>query len=276
MTERISRRGLLRTGAVGLSVGLSGCTSATPFVGKREEFSRELGFDSGTLTVATGSGDVTVSRTDADTVQLSGVKKASSVFADLETATVETDAENGRLDIRAQSEDDSWFGLRSVSVSLDVAVPEGVAVESAASTNGAVTVSDVSGDASLNSVNGDVEARNVDGFVLLSTTNGSVRARNVAGLRGARTTNGDIRVDVPAIDGATSLTSTNGSIVASLASTLDATVNARTRNGELDVTGLSFDDGSASDHQLLGTLGDGTYELVVESTNGDITLQSAN
>lgn len=271
-TMAVTRRGLLGACAVGLSATVSGCSGATPFVGKRTEFDRAFDMSTGRITVETDSGNASVHRTDADGVRLHGVKEASSVFADIEDITVETVRNGDRLRITGDSGENSFFGLGSKSVSLDVGVPEGVAVERVSAKNGDATATGVAGDATLESTNGAVTARDVDGYVSLSSTNGTLRARGVAGLDGAETTNGSVDVVVPAVESDVSLASTNGSITAALAPTLDATVVASTTNGGVTATGLPFAGRSGGD-SLRGTLGDGTHRLTVETTNGEIELR---
>jgi DUF4097 and DUF4098 domain-containing protein YvlB len=271
MTTNITRRGLLGACALGLSAAVAGCMSAVPFVGKRTEFDRTFDMTTGRITVETDSGDAAVHRTDANRIRLHGIKETTSVFGDIEDITVETTRNGDHLRITGDAGADSFLGLGGGSLSLDVGVPEGVTVERVSAKNGDATTTGVAGDATLESTNGAVTARNVDGYVSLSTTNGPVRARGVAGLDGAATTNGDIDVDIPAIDGRVSVSTTNGAITAALAPDLDARVVASTTNGTITATGLPLG-GGRSGNSLRGTLGDGTHELTIRTTNGDITL----
>lgn len=272
MTSNITRRELLGACALGISAASAGCTGATPFVGKRIEFDRTFDMTTGHITIETDSGSASVRRTDADEIQLHGVKEAASVFADIEDTTVETAQNGDHLRITGDSGRNSFFGLGSKSISLDIGVPEGVAVERVSAGNGDATATGVAGDATLESTNGEVTARNVDGFVSLSSTNGPVRARGVAGLNGAETTNGDVDVVVPAVENDVSVASTNGTITAALAPGLDARVVASTTNGSITANGLPLDAGGSNDTSLRGTLGNGTHRLTVETTNGDIAL----
>jgi hypothetical protein len=270
--KHATRRGLLGACAVGLSTVSSGCTGAASFAGERTEFDRTFDMATGRITIETDSGNAAARRTDADTVQLRGSKETASVFADIENITVETTRTGDHLRITGDAGTDSFLGLGGGSISFDVGVPEGVAVERVSAGNGDATATGVAGDTSLESTNGMVTARNVDGHVSLSTTNGPVRARGVAGLDGAATTNGDIDVDIPTIDGSVSVSTTNGAITAALAPDLDARVAASTTNGTITATGLPLGGSESADSSLRGTLGDGMHELTVRTTNGDITL----
>ncbi|WP_160135000.1 DUF4097 family beta strand repeat-containing protein [Halococcus salsus] len=268
----LSRRRLLGGCAVGLGAFSAGCSGATPFVGKREEFDRTLGMTEGRLTLETDSGAASVRRADADRVRLHGVKESGSVFTDLEDMTVETARNGDHLAVSGDSGGDSWFGLGGGSISLDAAVPSGIRVEAVTAKNGDATATGVVGDVALRSTNGTVAARNVDGFVSLSSTNGPVRARRVRGIAGAETTNGDVDVHVPRIDGHVSLSLTNGQITAALAPNLDARVTATTTNGNITTTGLPLDATGSDRNSLTGTIGTGTNRLTVRTTNGSIKL----
>ncbi|MGQ5514958.1 DUF4097 family beta strand repeat-containing protein [Halococcus saccharolyticus] len=271
-TPTVTRRGLLGACAVGLSATAAGCSGATPFVGKRTEFDRTFDGNTGRITVETDSGDVNVSRTDADEIQLHGIKEAASVFADIEDITVEATRDGDHLRITGDSGESSFLGLGNKSISLDAGVPEGVAVERVSAANGDTTATDVAGNMTIESTNGAVKARNVDGHVSLASTNGDASARNVAGLDGAETTNGDVDVAIPAVEGEVSVASTNGAITAALAPDLDATVVASTRNGTITTNRLPLDAVGSGSNTVRGTLGDGTHDLSVETINGDIVL----
>ncbi len=272
MTNRITRRELLGTSALGVSAGLAGCTAATPFVGKRRTFSREFDLQKGSIAIRSQSGYAKVTRTDADVVRVHGVKQAASVFASLSDATLEATRTGDHLELDASVKNSSFFGFGNATISVSVGVPDGVSVEMVAARNGIARATDVAGDVELLSTNGNAVARDVDGSVSAMTTNGNVHIEGVTGFRGAQTTNGDVDVEIPAIDGDVSASSTNGNVDAALSSDLDATVVATTTNGRVASTGLSLGSSSSSAHRLSGTLGDGTHNFRAESQNGNVRL----
>ena len=271
MTPTPTRRRLLGACAVGLSVVSAGCAGAMSFGDERTEFDRELSTDAGRVTVETDNGDARVRRTDADAVQVRGTKETGSAFTDLDDLTVETTRDGDHLRISADASGDSFLDLGG-SISLDVGVPENIAVRAVSARNGYVTATDVAGDARLESANGEATARDVDGFVSLASASGAISARGVAGLDGAETTNGDVTVEIPAIDGDVSVSSMNGDVIAALAPDLDATVVASASNGNLNTDELPLDAGDRGKTSLRGTLGDGTHELAIETTNGNVLL----
>ena len=242
------------------------------FGDERTEFDRELSTDAGRVTVETDNGDARVRRTDADAVQVRGTKETGSAFTDLDDLTVETTRDGDHPRISADASGDSFLDLGGGSISLDVGVPENIAVKAVSARNGYVTATNVAGDARLESANGEATARDVDGFVSLASASGAISARGVAGLDGAETTNGDVTVEIPAIDGDVSVSSMNGDVIAALAPDLDATVVASASNGNLNTDELPLDAGDRGKTSLRGTLGDGTHELAIETTNGNVLL----
>jgi DUF4097 and DUF4098 domain-containing protein YvlB len=89
-----------------------------------------------------------------------------------------------------------------------------------------------------------------------------------------RTRNGSITADVPMIADDAELRTSNGSIDAALADGLDATISATTTNGSVAVNGLNLDSVEQSEAELSGRLGDGTYTLSLETTNGSVNLRT--
>ncbi|MUV59992.1 DUF4097 family beta strand repeat-containing protein, partial [Halobacterium sp. CBA1126] len=144
-----------------------------------------------------------------------------------------------------------------VRVDLDVEVPDGTAMAVVQTENGDVDVSDVAAVEAARSSNGDVTVRNA----------GPVEA--------VATENGDVGADVPApLAGDVLVRSENGDVEAAVSPDVDAVVDAQTTNGTVDVDGLDLQDGSSGDTRVTGTLGDGTHEVTVVSTNGDVEVRA--
>ncbi|UPV74887.1 DUF4097 domain-containing protein [Halorussus limi] len=273
MNVDTQRRRLLGLGATGALAALSGCSGATPFVGKRLEDART--FDAGsvdTVTVNGQNGEVRVRPTDADRVRVETVKQSGSVFADLSDVRVEMSVESGELAVKTRrTGDGSWLG-GPPSVKIRVELPSSVGLGRLRTENGTVDVRGVATDATLVTENGRVEAHDIDGFVSAESENGSVAIRGVSGVGDVRTENGSVQLDVPAIRGATTVESENGSVDAAVASDLNATLSARTDNGDLDVRLPNFEADVRSEHLVEGTLGDGGPELRFATENGSVEL----
>ncbi|WP_436930196.1 DUF4097 family beta strand repeat-containing protein [Halosimplex halobium] len=265
-----SRRGFLHAGAglVG-AVGLAGCVIAAEPYTETAERSFDPG-DAEALAVRTDSGDVTLSTGDGDAVTGTVRKESRSGEGALDEVTVEGRVADGRLVVATERSNPN----ANVTVSLDLSVPEGLAVAEARTSNGDVDADGVAGDGTYRSENGDVTVTGVDGFVTVRSTNGDVDASDVDGLDGAATTNGDVRVDVPALRGDATCRSTNGDVTAAVADDLSATVTLATSNGDAATESVSLRVDSSGDRRIEGRLGDGDPEHALElrSTNGDVTL----
>ncbi|WP_123536616.1 DUF4097 family beta strand repeat-containing protein [Halosimplex salinum] len=270
---RATRRRYLRTSAALVGgVGLAGCIISTEPYTETVEQEFDPG-DAEDLAVETEDGDVTLSPGDGDTVSATVEKRSVSGEDALDDVTVEGRVEDGTLIIAPDRPDRG----ATVSVSLDLSVPEGLAVTQVTSSNGEVSADDVSGDGTYRTSNGDVDVDGVDGFVTVESTNGDVSASDVGGLDGARTTNGDVTVDAPAVRQDVTCESTNGDVTVAAPSDLDASVSLRTSNGDAEVSGVAIETTRSGSRRIEGRLGGGEdddpeYELELRSTNGDVTL----
>lgn len=260
-------------GAAAALTGLSGCSGATPLVGKRLEDSRTYAASSvDTVAVDGRNGEVTVRPTNGKQVRVKTVKKAGSVFADLDDASVETTTEGGELRVvTRKSGDGSWLaGVPSVDVT--VGLPSSVGLGELRTENGTIDVRGVETDVTLVTENGSLEVRDVDGFVSAETENGSVTVRDVAGIDGVQTENGSVKADVPAIRGVTTLESENGNVTAAVSPDVDAQVVATTEFGHLEFDLPNFEATTRNRRRVEGTLGDGGPELRFETENGSVSV----
>jgi DUF4097 and DUF4098 domain-containing protein YvlB len=272
MTDDTSRRRFLALGGSAAIAGLSGCTKATPFVGKRLESTDRYDVGSTERLAVDTNGDVTVRPTDADRLRVETVKQSGSVFTDVSKVTVDVTRDDGTLRVETRGEGNGSWLEGSTTVDVTVDLPSGVALDTVRTVNGDVDVRRVAGDPTLETVNGQVVVRNLDGFLRAETTNGDVEARGVGGVRTVSTTNGDVAVDVPAVRDVAVIETTNGEIAAAVSPDLNAELTVTTDFGEIAVTGLSLDDSTRTEHLVDGTLGGGEGRLRIASTNGDVSV----
>ena len=150
-----------------------------------------------------------------------------------------------------------WMGRNNqIDVVIRVKVPASVRTY-ARSTNGSVNVEAVSAEVDAATTNGDVVVRTRGGPVNAATTNGSVSASL-----------GDVRGTAPM-----RFASTNGSVTVLMPPGLSADVEMRTTNGSVLTDFPLTINGRVSPKQLRGTLGSGGRSLVIQSTNGDVSLR---
>ncbi len=279
MTRTLARRELLTGGAVALLAGLAGCSGMTPFVGKRIEGSRTIdsqGIDS--LAIVVDAGDVTLQGGDRRDVAVEYVKQSSSVQADLSKLHFRTTRSDGTLRLRSEwNGSDNPFASRP-QVDVDATVPTALSVARVETKAGDVSITDVSGDVSLQSAAGDVDAKRVSGTVDAETEAGDLRIKDPNTIGDLRTETGDVRADVPAIDGETSVTTETGDVTVHVGSDVDADLVARTETGEVHVDGLSLSDSERTSDvvgsTVRGTLGDGGPRLLLETETGDVTVSA--
>lgn len=267
------RRRLLGLGATGALAALSGCSGATPFVGKRTKNTRK--FDAASvdsLSVDGTTGKIRVRPTNADRVRIETVKQSGSVFTDLDDVNVEMGVENGELTVQTrETGDGSWLG-GTPSVKMRIQLPSGVSLGRLRTENGTVDVRGVESDATLVTENGRVEAHDIDGFVAAESENGSVTVHGVEGIDDVRTENGSVEVEIPAIRDDTTVRSENGSVTAKLARDLGATLVAKTDNGDVDFRLPDFEADLRTENAVQGTLGEGGPELRFVTENGSIDV----
>ena len=270
----MNRRALLGGVGAALSTGLAGCFGGV--FGAPETESFENSYDVGdetVLAVGNRNGEVTVEHTDDDQLTVSGEKRASSQSA-LDTITVDV-VTGEQFTVEAVFESGSNFSSRSVDLTVDV--PEGVTVDSAATSNGEVTVEEVTGDVAATSSNGDVAVTDVDGYVACETTNGDVRVRGTTGVTAARTSNGSVDVELLAMRDDVTCRSTNGSVTVRVGPDVVAAFRLETSRGDVEVRDLPHTVTTTRENRIEGQLRGGTSPLLrLVTTNGDVTLRPAD
>ena len=262
-----TRRRALQAGLGVAAVGLAGCTlSTSPYVATVER-SFDPG-DADALAVET-DGDVTLSTGDGDAIAATVRKESRSGEDALGAVTVEATTTEGRLAVGTRRPEE----YVDVTVNLDLAVPPDLPVVGVTTENGDIQAADVSGDGSYETTNGEIDVEGAAGAVTLSTTNGDVSVTGTP-LSSARSTNGNVTADVPATGEDVTLTTTNGDVTAAVAADRGGRVRLRTEAGDASVGGPSVSVAESSSRRVEGRIGEGTHELTLRSTSGDVTLRS--
>lgn len=267
----MDRRGFLAGTGCGVAALCAGCVTGTPLSPDvRESETKTYAVDDGTtLSVHNRNGPVTVEGYDGDDVEVEVEKSARRQEA-IDAAEVTATEQDGEL--RLETEYDGGDDESEATVSLTISCPDTVRVEAVATTHGAVEVTGVTGDATVESENGALTVTDVDGTVSLSTTNGAVEAAGLDGIGDVTTTNGAIDLEVPALSDDAEVRTSNGAIEAALSPDIDATVTADTSNGAVGAEGPEFASVERTGTSFSGTLGDGTHELDVVTVNGAISI----
>ena len=174
---------------------------------------------------------------DATVIDIDGLKKAHTE-EELDDIELQISDDDGTLVLLVVHEQDD---AENEALDLDITIPSDVVVKNA------------------DSVNGEVEISGVESIVRVDTTND------------------DIRVEVIGIDCNMSISSTNGAIRVYILTSLDATVNISTLNGDISLNDVSLDLTTNEPvdfpyEGVSGTLNSGGYEIEIVTLNGDIDL----
>ncbi|HYC49780.1 MAG TPA: DUF4097 family beta strand repeat-containing protein [Gemmatimonadaceae bacterium] len=222
------------------------------------------------------AGDVTVSPSTNDRVEVVGIKRGPSrYFADVTLEVVEVtdgiivcamyrdadmrcDEDGYRVERnRRRGRDDDDYDR--VSIDIVVKVPRGLSV-SANSVSGNVTVTDANG--------ASVRGGSVSGNVRMT----GLRAASIRG----SSVSGDVDVAITALtgDGDLRFTSVSGDVIVDLPPSLDADVSMRSVSGELNSDFPLTLNGRVSRSSLSARIGKGGRELRVTTVSGDVSLRS--
>lgn len=292
MTDSVSRRRLLSGGLTAALASLAGCSSTTPFVGRRIETTAQFPTDDiDTLAVQTSQGDITIRTADRDTIHADVIKQSSAVSADLDELTLQDIRDDRRLKLASQWDGDSSLFGSDPALNLDLRVPEPVGVEQAETSVGSVDVEGTTGDLAVDTSTGSATVRDVDGAVEVSTSTGSIDVRTVSGpvaasastgtvtvrdpgaIDSISTSTGSVNTDIPAIVGDTQIETSTGSVTARIAPSVDAELTLTSSTGGITVDGVALQDEHREDNERTGRLGDGGPSLTISTSTGGIAVE---
>lgn len=164
---------------------------------------------------------------------------------------------------------------KSVSVSLDVEVPNQTDLE-LITHNGGVVLADITGKINATTHNGKVTTENVTGTTALKTHNGSVTCNEISGDSQLNSHNGNVKAFYSGSASSVcdiSMTTHNGSIELATPPDYSAQVKASTHNGSINTDLPITVTGKVSKSKLTGTIGAGEGQLYLETHNGSIRIR---
>ncbi len=227
----------------------------------------------------THNGSITVEGCDEDGCDVTAVitGRASSVETAKDIAErtkVRLKNSGNKITVEIKKPLLGWH--ESVSVSLDVKLPNKTNILLLGTHNGAVTVSNIKGKVDGSTHNGRIKTSGVSGETKLETHNGAVVCDEISGNAWMTTHNGSIKTiyaaDAPGVC-EISLKTYNGSIDLKAPSNLSAAVDVSTHNGsiktELPITLI----GKVSKNKLQGKIGEGLGKLQLGTHNGSIKIR---
>ncbi|MFC1539080.1 DUF4097 domain-containing protein [Candidatus Latescibacterota bacterium] len=241
----------------------------SPVQAAEEEFHQTYTLKAGeTVSVQSINGTVDVSSWNKDVVDVYAVKKTRYGRDKLDDVEIVISTNDGLV-----IETEHLTKNPRVSVNYTIKLPKNINLALAKSTNGAIEVDGVSGDAVIRSTNGQIQIDNVNGIIDAQTTNGKISIENTRGLKQARTTNGSINVEITELpDTDVEIKTTNGSVDMYLPEDLNADLELRTNNGRIRANDFRLLVNEISKNYISGQLGDGGKQLIVRTTNGSISI----
>jgi DUF4097 and DUF4098 domain-containing protein YvlB len=186
----------------------------------------------GRLSVETFNGSVEILSWEKDSVQITGTKYAHHE-EDLKDLKIETKNTPDSVEVRVVRP----TGRFNMGAKFFIRVPQRVDLERIASSNGAIRVEEIQGNARLETSNGGIRLRKVNGRLEAKTSNSSIEANDLETDAVLRTSNGSIQLDH--VKGAVEANTSNSRIQAVMFSPKpQAPLRFETSNGSID---LNFD-----------------------------------
>jgi len=199
------------------------------------------------------NGTVDVQGWDRDDVEVHAVKTAKQRESDLERVSIEVSARPDSVSVAThypQSE-----GVE-VAVDYTVHVPHGARIEH------------------IGTVNGTLRIAGVDNIEDLHTVNGNIEVFEASGSAHVHTVNGNVHLELSRLQGKSGATaeSTNGSVVLSVPSDMDADVEARCMNGNFSSEIPIAMESTSRPREIHGKLGHGGATIHLRTVNGGIRV----
>jgi DUF4097 and DUF4098 domain-containing protein YvlB len=211
--------------------------------------------EGGTLRVENVNGVVDVRAWDRSDVEILAVKSTARNAEDLDRVNIQVENGPGWIHVVTQYPQDQGV---DVAVDYVVNVPRRVLLQSIAT------------------VNGDVRVTDVDGSGSLQTVNGSVEVFDCAGNFSAHVTNGNIREELRSLGrdtkDATEIQTMNGAVWIALPADTGAQLDAKSMNGEIRTEWPVLMNGSFGHGSFQGRLGPGGAPLRIRTVNGSIQI----
>ncbi len=183
------------------------------------------------LTVDNLNGSVEISGWDQSTLDVSATRYAETQPL-LDGLKIDIAVGSGGAVIRTLPPLESG----NVGVKYVIKVPRRAELTDIRSSNGAIRINEIEGDASLRTSNGSVHASKTRGKLEIATSNGAVQVQSIEGETSVQTSNGAIQADLQdSRGGAVRLTTSNGGVELKLGTVTSSEVTAATSNGSITV-----------------------------------------
>lgn len=257
---------------LGCAVLVSACRHVSPeqkSAQAADEWTRSYPLDqSGRVSINNRNGDVQIEAVDGSTVEIRA-ERVTHATTDktakdlLPRIIITEDIKPELVDVRTKGIEGLLLGV-SFEVTYYVKVPRWASVR-------------------VQTVNGDITVKGIGGRLVATTSSGDIKAERLSGGAETRAVNGQTAIDLAALGAdPVSLRSTNGSIRLSLPASTAANLNASCVNGDVAVTGLTFEPigepgpERGRNRRLRGRLNKGGSTTIdIQTVNGSIAIAAS-
>lgn len=214
--------------------------------------------EDGALEIDSTNGEVDIAPSDGATVSVVAEKiaRASTEAAAKEAAAaipIKETVSSSRIVLDARTESSFMGGDREVR--FHVKAPAWAAV-------------------TINTTNGEVSVTNITGDLHVQTTNGTIRGEGLAGTASAETTNGQVTLDfVKMPQNGITCSATNGEITVTIPKDGNARIAANVTNGGISIENLTLHDTKDTKRSLDAILNAGGPAIKIDTTNGEIKIR---
>lgn len=140
--------------------------------------------------------------------------------------------------------------------------------------NGRIILENVKGEHEAHTSNGRIIIDGMEGDADVKTSNGSIEIKRMRGAVSAASSNGSISFEGEMPEGsANKFETSNGSVKVKLRGDFGARLTAKTSNGRARTNLPNFAAHTQGRGNIEGTIGDGSGELDIRTTNGSINIE---
>lgn len=221
---------------------------------------------SGSISVSTTSGNLNLDSVSGNTeiTSTSGDIRVKQITGDITASTT-----SGNLNLGSITGDTS---VSSTSGDITLGQVEGDL--SLSSTSGCIRLEAGHGSLQADTTSGDITLKRLDGDFQIDTSSGEISILEGTGYGQAEAISGDIHISLTPLSGDLSVSTTSGEVILGFPENSSFTLDFDSTSGECSTffdNDLSF---NKSGSQVKGQYGDGTYQVTVSTTSGDLRVQN--
>ena len=222
------------------------------------------------LTVTNINGQIEITSWDGNNVTINAVKKSSFGQEELDDIDIIVTSLGNYLNIQTK-----YIGLSTIrgSVDMNIKVPHNIHIESVTTSNGAILITNTTGNLTASSSNGAIILNTIDGYVSAETSNGRVEIKGTTGIKDEiRTSNGAITVEVADFRDNINIDTSNGPVSVYLNPSLNVMIEMTTSNSQITFEGISLNVQLLEQTHVIGSLGSDGRKIDIRTSNGKIQL----